>query len=332
MTRRFLTLFLIIINLIPLHSIDYLFGKSIHVCDDENCLLNTIQYYSLTPSIYPIFWVSDGYLSDQYAMLYFGWITYLFSSSKCYMLVLNMKNNPDAVHIINSILPKLPSKTAFITLMHGTVTPTPGLYHSYTSIANNTSILIHLNHEQPWNQVPSQMSDQISTSKINPADTKFGDNKQLLYEYSKYTIVLRNYYYKPFDLPNIIYLPLGPAYYGNGLGTRWPHDDTTDLAHLTDISDFTGTKCDQIQQLPQYNTHPNTPILQRTQLCTLAGRFTYPYHSIFHSDRRHIQALMNNITFLCDVYTGPSGGLSREAYLTLLNNTVFAPCPAGTSP
>lgn len=328
----------------------FLFQSHSHyICHNLSCLEETVKFQDFENKIC-LFWVSSNIQNDVYTEVYFGWIQYLFSLSNVYKIVLDFQLDSPPSSEFSDVIPPtdlpmrevnivlelalslLPTKSIIVTIMGSEIQLLPSKAIELRRDLNKSDcILLHLGHEQPW----------IEDSNVTNLNVNFGTNDELIKSYAMYKAVFRHYYYEPFLFPNDVvesnysntsakmtnsscvfhhhdapltslsctplvsnvhYIPLGPLYYSfklGGLRTRK-------------------------QQMK--------PFIDKTSLCFVAGRFSYRDSSVFHSDRVEITQLLQNKSFMCDVYMGSPQALAYVDYIALLNNTIFAPCPSGNNP
>lgn len=298
--------------------IKFSFQPSFHyICNNLTCMEDVVALQDLEDKIC-MFWIAENFFRrDIQPMQYFGWISYLFSLSNVYMLVLdfNLQNN-DRINYdtVAQALLIVPNKSIFVNIMHSEVSIHPREVMRRRYVMNRPdTILLHLNHEMPW------VEQMINNQYLNFV---YGNNTELLNTYSMYNAVFRQYYYEPLQqshatmsvscknmnptssvqaAKSMMYIPLGPTYYSykyKGYSTKYSHSN---------------------------------PISNRSILCFIASRFNYPTTSPYHNERHEIQQLLNQHVFPCEVYE-ESRRLEFKDYMELLNNTVFAPCPSGNNP
>jgi len=190
----------------------------------------------------------------------------------------------------------LPSCTSFV-LFHCHATSIAFHPHTLVSIrrshGHEKHVLFHLSHEIAY--------DIESTSSWTY--NCYGNESELTSYYKQYDLVVKQYYYDPL-LQHSLYLPLGPR----------------DYHELQQIKYQNGIKL----------------IQQRIYLCTFSGRFSYDIPVPEHHERLEIENLIYSSSFPCliipsgrDIYGTPQ--LSRKDYLTLIGDSVFTPCPAGSA-
>jgi hypothetical protein len=152
--------------------------------------------------------------------------------------------------------------------------------------------LLHLNHEQPW------LNDNTNFN------SRYGNTEYLKLIYSQSTMVFRQYYYEPLSIFST-YIPLGPVYYKSFL--------------LKDTNFLSNTILNQ------------KTIEDRSHWCFLSGRFTYDNASIHHEERMKLLHYYSTNQIQCNISSGFPHQIKYENYMRILQDTVFAPCPAGNN-
>eukprot|EP01036_Dinobryon_divergens_P029818 gene29818-38972_t len=193
---------------------------------------------------------------------------------------------------VKNIIAQLPANTAFVMINCSPSFPyyNPELILEARRTAGfgSNNVLIHLNHEQPGSDYrdPAQHSNHC-----------YGDPARLLELYSQFNLVIRNYYYEPFD-SSALYLPLGPTY----------------LQFLKMLLDK-----------PEYALLRSS---ERKVQCFFLGRSTYPHSGAHQVERAEIVQLHSQGRFPCQY---SEEGINYYNYQMEMRGAVFAPAPAGNS-
>jgi hypothetical protein len=192
---------------------------------------------------------------------------------------------------IDTLVRVMPEETVFVVFNcygHGHSFDINHLATDRSRLGFKKHAIFHQGQEQPW-------SDPLT----NPADHCYAKSAERLGDiYNHYDLVLRQYYYQPYE-HKAQYIPLGAPHYG----------------HL-------------IPMPPQ----AIKPASQRSISCFFAGRFEYPSTGIHEVERKEIAQLIFNDEFPCS--TSASFGNHKYLYyqyLDIMKDTQFAPCPAGGS-
>jgi hypothetical protein len=196
---------------------------------------------------------------DSYLALYIGWLNYLFNKSpyQLHFVVYEFGDteNEEQLRLKTSfglvLLSILPKKSIFLSFEQGSnVFGLRLLTHTKEKLAIGASVIIHLNHEQPWVTGPANHPDFIFPSLQEVKDS-----------YIQHPYIFRNYYYEYFN-DVTYYFPVGPSKYGF-------HIDNS----LSMIYDYTNIKASK-----------------RENYCVFIGRVGYDFsqgHSQAH-ERKYL--------------------------------------------
>lgn len=193
----------------PPGSIPLPAGVKMTICQDILCLLEIKQLIILHNEIYVAVF-SRNLGVDAYLALYIGWLEHIFNKSpyKLHFVAFEFGNvkSEDEITFQTSIglvmLSILPKKSIFLCFEQGSnVFGLKLLSLSRKQFGAGPTIVIHLNHEQPW------------VMESNHPDYIYSTIEEVRDAYMKNNYVFRNYYYQYFD-DITFYFPVGPSKFG----------------------------------------------------------------------------------------------------------------------
>ena len=312
----------------PLFS-SFHMGNNVTFCHTSDCLKESTAHPST------IFFIAfiDGRLDDNVVHMHLPWIAHMFSYSKYSMRFIimdcghfshNLGENSNKCrtcnlqcrNLVESTIEFSPDSTVFISMYphcrwQDEDALFPNLYKSkeFSLLRQHyygyhKPILIHGNHEQPWETHPSDMNYVGSTSTLNDI-------------YSNFDLVFRHYYSKPHSTHSI-YLPVGPSVYG------WLKMNMLDRGAYKKASQrslfcfFSGRFL-----YPKSAWGPLAEI-ERAKMKNATDQ------SNFHSSEISSLGTAENIqtSKLCEVHERK---LTTANHLDMLLETVFALCPRGNN-
>jgi hypothetical protein len=162
-------------------------GK-LSICFDNSCLNNAFRLNDFFVVIATTNIEKDGYLS-----IYLGYLMHLFNRCSQDIHFLVSQTNSSILEGLKFILENSPNPSALVVIeneVHGL------LLDNLTTIKNISNMILHLNHEQPW-----ESGNHLT--------------------YTSETTIIRNYYYKPYLTQNrnhAYYIPAGIPMYGYIIG------------------------------------------------------------------------------------------------------------------
>jgi hypothetical protein len=195
---------------VPTGSVPLPDNVTMTICQEIICLLEVKHSIVLNDEIFVAVFSRNLGL-DAYLALYIGWLNHLFSKSpyRLHFVVYEFGETKDAEEtqlktsfglVMLSILPK---KSIFLCFEQGAnVFGLRLLTHTRTKLGIGASVIIHLNHEQPWLTEPDDHPDFI-----------FPALEQIKDSYREHPYVFRNYYLQYFN-DVTIYFPVGPSKFG----------------------------------------------------------------------------------------------------------------------
>lgn len=196
------------------------------ICQDIICLLEVKKSIVDNDEIFVAVF-SRNLGSDSYLALYIGWLNYLFNKSpyQLHFVVYEFgdTSTDEELRLKTSfglvLLSILPKRSIFLCFEQGSnVFGLRLLTHTKEKLGIGASVIIHLNHEQPWVTEPYDHPDFI-----------FQTLKEVKDSYIKHPYVFRNYYYEYFN-DVTYYFPVGPSKYGfhidNPLSMIYDHTNT----------------------------------------------------------------------------------------------------------
>lgn len=229
------------------------------------------------------------------------WLLHIFGDQQAYDVTVFIMDyqfygETAGSDIINELASSMPSCTSFI-LFHChalSISFHPKYLYEYRkALGYRKHVLIHLSNEVAYD-----------IEQTTPTHTCYGNESSMLSFYQTYDLVIKQYYYLPFRHYST-YLPLGPQ----------------DYNYLVHYRKRFGIKT----------------INKRSILCMFSGRFYYTTRTPEHQEREEIRQLMDESKFPCmiipsqdDVLGSPQ--LSQESYISMMADTIFVPCPAGSAP
>ena len=193
----------------PSGSIPLPDGVNFSICQDIICLLEIKQLIVLNNEIYVAVF-SRNLSEDAYLALYIGWLHYIFNKSPYQLHFVAFEfgdvKNQDELKYQTSIglvmLSILPKKSIYLCFEQGSnVFGLDLLTLSRKQFGIGPTIIIHLNHEQPW------------IIERNHPDYIYSTIQEVKEAYMKNNYVFRNYYYQYFD-DLTFYFPVGPSKFG----------------------------------------------------------------------------------------------------------------------
>ena len=373
-------------------------GDLFDICHERICLDNALKECERSNKLLIIMVVNDV-LHDPYIPIHLGWVMHLMAGNavrSSYFVLLDTSVFANDETLIRSNLtvshfhriffaavslfqmPALGNVSlpwVFLALQHGdSALPINALVHMQKLNPhiklNYPKVLVHLNHEKPWN------------TKVKDFDYMYRTVHEFREAYATFPLVIRNYYYKPvisqpsvnlpqYAYPQTLFLPLGPSKYGYLVGnsTAIRHtlasDRTTQCyfagkKHVdknTYVTNESGANTsDQMEtiahckanlQTQQRNALNDTNMCshqqasssylqQRSDLFLLLERGQHnTIDEHFNEEERALVGLAACKFQSVDMIQQNFLKTEKEAYtgyLHTLSNTVFALCPAGNSP
>jgi len=294
------------------------------VCFDLVCFKEAIEL-SISNDMMLLGMVVRKVADEPYIPLFVGWIMDLFSHSKREPLLalFDAKIWEDANAQYGSVrlLATIPPNSVFISMEHGLSSfgirnldyvhsidalEVAALDPEHVLVKTVPDVILHLNHEQPW-----------ITSDPSHIDFTFDSTEELAEAYSRYPLVLRNYYYSPLE-ETTHYFPIGPSYYGHVIG----NDSSSTYA-----------------QRKRWSS-------QREYFCFFSGRFAYVVYDetveqpAHYKQRMQLKELrdqgkLSNCVIeseVADELGDTYKKLTYDEYTLRMTQTVFAPCPPGNTP
>jgi hypothetical protein len=262
------------------------FSRNNAVCHKRQLIFAGITYNIATDFMFPYF---------------IPWLLHIFGDQNSFDVTVfimdyYMYGESAGSDIIDQLAISMPSCTSFI-LFHChalSISFHPKyLYVFRDSLGFQKHVLIHLSQE-----VAYDIEQEI------PTHICYGNESSMISYYAKYDLVIKQYYYLPFQQYST-YLPLGPQDYHKLVHSR-----------------------------RQYGVRP---INQRSHLCMFSGRFYYTTRTPEHRERDEIRRLIDESIFPCmvipsqdDIYGGPQ--MSHDRYISMMADAIFIPCPAGSAP
>jgi hypothetical protein len=209
--------------------------RNLGICFELSCvekILNTQapQATYQTQSIIVTF-VTIDVTTDSYLTLYLGTVMNQLDGIEpfnFYFVVLQCPKNLNIIETSVQLLKILPEKSIFVSIEHGK--SSFGIYNldiSKSSFNYSTKVIYHLNHEQPWFFLKN--INKNNNNNAESLDYTYDTIDELINSYSKHSLVIRNYYYKPL-LKNSYYLPVFAPIYGYMIGNK---SSTVFSAHKT---------------------------------------------------------------------------------------------------
>ena len=334
---------------------------TVYLCSDHDCFSRVVRSASVDGGLLITMMVFD-FTKDPYIPLYLGWIIHMISDVKevHHHIVLmepsvflsqemikkiNAKgkngsnNNVEQVFFATTTmltvneLSNSALRWIFVSLEHGD--SAYGI-KALTSIEelnphlelHMPRVLIHLNHEQPW------------TTDQNSQDFTFDSVRSLKDAYSKFSLVIRNYYFEPLhEMKNVFFLPLGPSYYGYVLDDKKNED--IPASERMALCYFAG-RAIYSAGVKNWNNNKEVHFQQRVAFFELAKKL-----SDENSDANGDTTKKNKNKENRGKFEGLNGcGILSEAnkndgvygkdeyiqYISRLNTAIFAPAPPGNSP
>ena len=149
--------------------------------------------------------LSYDFSRDSYLALYLGALLELFDMPEYFFvaIVLQTPAELEPTDAAYQFVQYLPEKSIFVSIEHGrSGTGIQTLQHlQQHGVAPR--VIFHMNHEQPWEVSQGDFLNHI-----------FDSVEELSAFYSKFDLVLRNYYYTPL-LSNSYYVPVSPPFEGS---------------------------------------------------------------------------------------------------------------------
>lgn len=277
---------------------------------------------------------------DGYAALYLGWLKHIFSSDLFDLRLLIVETGKHQfVSITDYCLDILPKESILVSFDHGLYVRrlkelgrmkdfdrltlssniTKGYAGTYRSISNFG--MFHLNHEQPWN------------FEANFFHHDYSSQEELLHIYSQHGLVMRNYFYEPFNNnPNVLQLPVGPSFYGYWIGNkkfdslRW--DIPTSERQVS--CRFIGRR---IYVDKTRYTIPERDALFDIVGFDMLGYQEYTRHYGMYARHNYFVTREGVEVFPCQVYNYTiNEPFNYELFMQILVETRFVPCPPGNNP
>jgi hypothetical protein len=300
---------------------------TIYFCFSMQCVAdNVLALKPLDPVVIGV--LSYHFESDSYLAVYLGALMELFDMPEYNFVAMVLQNPPDldAHQAAFQFVQYLPEKSIFVSVEHGRSSTGVETLQYLQIHGVLPRVIYHLNHEQPWAVHQADFLNYI-----------FGSAEELARFYSRFDLVLRNYYYAPLTIASH-YVPVSPPFEG----------------YI--VSNASNTVFTEAQ---------SRLASQRSILCHFRGRVDYSKYSIEQEfgtsppvmvqsdeffpqaiERREILRLAaENRLGGCDAQaSGESTASSYEAgaelrfldsyqeYTSALAQTVFVLCPAGNNP
>lgn len=278
------------------------------VCFDLECVKGVVEIAQRDEIVLASTMTYDVAL-DGYLALYTGWLMHMCDNLPFNIYFL-LYQKPESEHIHKaafSFMQSLPRLSIFFLFEHGL--SSFGLKNLQIAMESGNVgpfILFHINHEQPWMNIP----DVKSTSW----DALYPSTKHIVEAYRAHPAVFRNYYFDPL-VEVSEYFPVGTSFYGYVIG------NTSSTI---------------------YNSR-TTRASKRKHFCYFTGRLLYP-HRISHEHAREREQLWRLYmqgpeadSHGCTLATSDRMDLdfhtlTYEEYAEVMVDTVFALCPAGNNP
>ena len=250
------------------------------ICYDLPCMISTIQMISEGNEVI-VAVISNDFSTDPYLPLYLGQIVDSFSLSKSPLhYLLTQCAGQTILELAIMVLTLLPSKSVFVSFEDG---PSSfGIYNlAFTrvklGISYAPSVVLHLNHEQPW-----ITQANVEETAIDRPNSLVWSQDDFKYLYTVAPVIIRNYYYEPYTTLSS-YVPLGAPMYGYLINNP--------SSHIASIID--------------------KPASLRSTYCHFTGRTNYPY-KIQHEQANERKELFTmagqeggeDVLYPCTVSTG----------------------------
>lgn len=263
-----------------------------------------------------MFVISRDVSTDGYLSLYLGIWSDLFSSIKRgFRVVVVQPSEEDVLQAGLLTLQLLPRNSIMVAMEHGINAFTASQIDYFSRTLNiSRPILFHCNHEKPWTFTRQSM------------DYTFDSIDQLNRAYSRFPLVLRNYYYDML-LESSIYVPTLAPLYGymtNNQSSPVAHAKAIPPHERTIFCEFIGRRI--------YSAN----VLSSSVELTTSQRFLNEEREMFFNVMESNQSSGlckaifkkdQDIEVLDDV-----NALAYEDYMIRLQQTVFVPCPSGNNP
>ena len=285
---------------------------------EKSCIANLHEYNtdiidSMTLAYFLIFDPDD----KVYMLFYLTWLDHILNenmssalNTQCpdkkssttrnfnHFIIQFTGEYPSSVELkqhIKDIIVQLPVNTAFVIINCSPSFPyyNPELILEARRLAGfgSNNVLIHLNHEQPGSD---------SRDPAHHSNHCYGDSARLSELYAQFNLVIRNYYYEPFD-NSTLYLPLGPTF----------------LQLLNKLLEY-----------PEYALLRSS---ERNVQCYFMGRSSYPHSGAHQVERAEIVQLHSQGKFPCRYEYFEADGINYYEYQKDMRGAVFAPAPAGNT-
>lgn len=277
------------------------------ICKSLSCLQRFAASHSNCHSRQLIMAAITYDIKNDYMFPYFiPWLVHLFGDHPSadvtffvydYYDEYSTASDQSGQEILFEMAKLLPSCTSFLIFHCHAMSVSFHPYHLIEARKRRNisrHIIFHLSHEIAYD---------VHTSSSWSYNC-YGNESTLSSYYQQYDLVVKQYYYQPLS-KYTLYLPLGPR----------------DYYVLQSIKKLLGVK----------------PIQDRKYLCTFSGRFYYDIPLPEHYEREEIGQLVSSSQFPCIVISSQNdvygtAKISHTDYLSLIADTVFTPCPAGSAP
>jgi hypothetical protein len=310
------------------------------VCTDSDCALMIFKYMKTNhPETTLLLYPTVDFELDGYFGLYFGRLVDIFDKvpNKVHYLLLQIPIERYYTDI-RIIMKHIPIRSIVVSLEHGYGLGIRILDQIKKLDNTGPSVVIHMNHEQPW-----QFFDQSSL------DYLYDDIESLVDTYSLHPLVLRNYYYEPLQKSSHFF-PVGTSTYGFIIGNASSilYKSPSSLSNFSNINNN-----NEIEKI-------NTPLIYlksslRSNFCFFTGRVEYA-ETVLHSQKNEriflTELYKNNKINKCkfihpkksqrellllDILDKDKSNIKMhkfgyEEFLMELVDSAFALCPAGNNP
>mmetsp|Transcript_1432 Transcript_1432/g.2339 ORF Transcript_1432/g.2339 Transcript_1432/m.2339 type:complete len:590 (+) Transcript_1432:21-1790(+) len=295
-------------------------------CFDLDCVKDTVE---AVEEVYKdpviIGMLSHSFVEDSYLAVYMGSILELFDMPDMTFVVLVLQNPPqasllDTAYVYIQILPE---RSIFVSIEHGASSIGMRSLKTLRSFGVAPRVVLHLNHEQPW-----ETNDPASLNYI------FESSNRLSKLYADFDLVMRNYYYTPL-LGTSYYLPVGAPNRGfvirNDTSEIYTRSKQRTASQRASFCHFRGrvdyarySVSSTLQPVVEVSDELMPHAQERRELLRLAGTDKLGGCNASATEMNSFEARLGNVakTFISEYLE----------YMSLLSNTVFVLCPAGNNP